>query len=147
MNGSRNLLIQIIPNKKNTKITTRRKIKNGSKLPPSNWLSRFRGSAWTWTDSRKAFYLHQFSKTQPDLNYRNEALVNEMRETMRFWLRKGVSGFRCDAVPFLFETQTNSNGLYDDEPLSGECSDDPEAHCRLKHTETMDLDETCDRIY
>lgn len=58
-----------------------------------------------------------------------------------------MSGFRCDAVPFLFETQTNSNGLYDDEPLSGECRDDPEARCRLKHTKTMDLDETYDMIY
>lgn len=120
---------------------------NGTRVPPSNWLSLFRRSAWTWVESRKAFYLHQFLEEQPDLNYRNDALVNEMKETMRFWLRKGVNGFRLDAVPFLFEAQKNADGVYDDEPLSGECGDDLEAYCRLKHTKTMDLDETYDMIY
>lgn len=95
-------------------------------MPPSNWLSIFRGSAWTWVESRKAFYLHQFLAEQPDLNYRNNALVEEMKDILRFWLRKGVSGYRCDAVPFLFEIEENADGSFDNEPLSGECSDDPE---------------------
>lgn len=120
---------------------------NGTRVPPSNWLSIFRRSAWTWVGSRKAYYYHQFLEEQPDLNYRSAALVNEMKEIMRFWLRKGVSGFRCDAVPFLFETEQNADGFYDDEPLSGECQDDPDAYCYLTHTKTMDLDETFDMIY
>lgn len=49
-----------------------------------------------------------------------------MKEILRYWLRKGVSGFRCDAVPYLFEVEKNSDGLYDDEPLSGDCQNDPE---------------------
>lgn len=70
-----------------------------------------------------------------------------MKEILRFWLRKGVSGFRCDAVPYLFETPPNADGTYDDEPLSGDCDDDLDAYCRLKHTKTQDLDETYDMIY
>lgn len=120
---------------------------NGTRLPPSNWLSIFRGSAWTWVESRGAFYLHQFLAEQPDLNYRNQKLVNEMKDILKFWLDKGVAGFRCDAVPYLFEVEVNSNGLYDDEPLSGQCTDDKDAHCYLKHPKTSDLDETVDMIY
>lgn len=51
-----------------------------------------------------------------------------MKEVLRFWLRKGASGFRCDAVPFLFEVKENADGVYDDEPLSGDCVDDPEVN-------------------
>lgn len=47
--------------------------------PPSNWLSIFRGSAWEWNDQRKEFYFHQFLKKQPDLNYRNPKVVEEMK--------------------------------------------------------------------
>lgn len=50
-----------------------------------------------------------------------------MKDVLRFWLRKGVGGFRCDTVPMLYEVDVNDDGVYDDEPLSGECSDDPEA--------------------
>lgn len=117
-------------------------LENGKRVPPSNWLSIFRGSAWEWVESRKAYYYHNFLAEQPDLNYRNEEVVNEIKEIIRFWLRKGVSGFRCDAVPYLFESKENADGLYNDEPLSGDCEDDPDDYCRLKHTETQDLDET-----
>lgn len=121
-------------------------LENGTRIPPSNWISIFRRSAWTWVESRQAYYLHQFLEQQPDLNYRSTNLVSELKETMRFWLRKGVSGFRCDAVPYLFEA-TNADGSFDDEPLSGDCVDDLDAYCRLTHTKTMDQDETFDMIY
>lgn len=99
---------------------------NGKNLPPSNWLSIFRGSAWEWVDDLEAFYLHQFLESQPDLNFRNAALVDEMKEILRFWLRKGVDGFRIDAVPFIFEGAETTDGYYEDEPRSGECNDDPD---------------------
>lgn len=70
----------------------------GQNLPPNNWVSVFYGSAWTWSDKRKQFYLHQFTKQQPDLNYRHPAVGDRMKDVLRFWLAKGVAGFRCDAV-------------------------------------------------
>lgn len=54
------------------------------RLPPSNWLSIFRGSAWEWNDKRKEFYFHQFLKKQPDLNYRNPKVVEEMKVIFSF---------------------------------------------------------------
>lgn len=114
---------------------------NGTRVPPNNWLSIFRGSAWTWSDTRKAYYYHQFLAEQPDLNYRNPALVESMKSILRLWLDRGVQGFRIDAVPYLFEVESNL-----DEPLSGNCND-PEDHCYLKHIYTSDVDETFQMIY
>lgn len=122
-------------------------LENGTRAPPSNWLSIFRGSAWEWVEKRQAYYLHQYLAEQPDLNYRDPGVMEEMKEVLRFWLRKGVSGFRCDTVMTLVESDVNAEGLYDDEPLSGECVDDPEASCHLKHIKTQDQNETYDLIY
>jgi alpha-glucosidase len=61
-------------------------------------VSVFHGSAWTWSEKRQQYYFHQFTKQQPDLNYRNPAVLERMKEVLRFWLAKGVYGFRCDAV-------------------------------------------------
>lgn len=120
---------------------------NGTRSPPSNWLSIFRFSAWTWVEERQEYYFHQFLKEQPDLNYRNPKVVEAMKNVLRFWMDRGVSGFRCDAVLALFETEVNkTSGRYDDEPLSGDC-DDPQSHCYLKHIYTAHLDETYDMIY
>lgn len=124
-----------------------RLLENGTRVPPSNWLSIFRGSAWTWVDNVQAYFLHQFLSEQPDLNFRNQEVVEEMKEILRFWLREGVDGFRVDAIPHLVESDTNEDGFYDDEPPSGECQDDPLASCYLKHTETKDLQETFDQVY
>lgn len=70
----------------------------GQNLPPNNWVSVFYGSAWTWSDKRQQYYFHQFTRQQPDLNYRNPVVLQKMEDVLRFWLAKGVSGFRCDAV-------------------------------------------------
>ncbi|XP_037034887.1 maltase A1-like [Bradysia coprophila] len=122
-------------------------LENGTRVPPNNWLSVFRGSAWEWVETMQAYYLHQFLEVQPDLNYRNPNVVEEMADVIRFWLRKGVSGFRVDAVPFIFEAEPDTDGNYADEPPSGKCLDDPLVFFYLNHTQTEDLDETYDVIY
>lgn len=109
--------------------------------PPNNWNEAFRGSAWKWSTIRKQYYLHQFHYKQPDLNYRNPVVVEEMKNVLRFWLGKGVDGFRVDAVPWLFEDPN-----FRDEPLSGN-SDDPLRPEYLNHIYTQDLPETVDMVY
>ena len=71
--------------------------------PPNNWLSEFGGSGWQYDSSTKQYYYHTFLSTQPDLNWRNPAVRNAMHEVMRFWLRRGVDGFRVDAVWYLMK--------------------------------------------
>jgi len=66
--------------------------------PPNNWLSRFGGPAWTFDQKTGQYYLHQFVKQQPELNYRHPAVLPAMLDNMRFWLDKGVDGFRVDVI-------------------------------------------------
>lgn len=66
--------------------------------PPNNWLSVFGGSAWEWDDKTKQYYYHAFLKEQPDLNWRNPQVQEAMFNVMRFWLDKGVDGFRVDVM-------------------------------------------------
>ncbi|MCX7300896.1 MAG: alpha-amylase family glycosyl hydrolase [Rhodobacterales bacterium] len=68
--------------------------------PPTNWLSVFGGSAWAWDTRRKQYYLHNFLIEQPDLNFHNPDVVDTLLGTMRFWLERGVDGFRLDTVNF-----------------------------------------------
>ncbi|XP_078035692.1 alpha-glucosidase [Augochlora pura] len=95
-----------------------RKLENGTRAPPNNWISIFGGSAWTWRSERNAYYYHQYTKEQPDLNYFNEKLVQEIKDTLKFWLDKGIDGIRVDAAARLCENQT-----FADEPLSGLTND------------------------
>jgi alpha-glucosidase len=71
--------------------------------PPNNWLSIFGHSAWEWDPTRQQYYYHAFYKQQPDLNWRNQQVRNAMYDMIRGWMRRGVAGFRLDAVPQLFE--------------------------------------------
>ncbi|MFL5787613.1 MAG: alpha-amylase family glycosyl hydrolase [Flavisolibacter sp.] len=66
--------------------------------PPNNWLSVFGGSAWEWDKATGQYYYHAFLKEQPDLNWRNPEVQNAMFNVMRFWLDKGVDGFRIDVM-------------------------------------------------
>lgn len=75
----------------------------GDRRPPNNWVAVFNGPAWHWHAVRGQWYFHQFTRAQPDLNLRNAAVVSELEAVMVFWLRRGVAGFRVDAVSFLFE--------------------------------------------
>ena len=66
--------------------------------PPNNWISDFGGSAWTWDDVTGQYYLHAFLKEQPDLNWRNPNLRAAMMDVLRFWMDRGVDGFRIDVL-------------------------------------------------
>jgi alpha-glucosidase len=65
---------------------------------PNNWLSVFGGSAWQWDEKTRQYYYHAFLKEQPDLNWRNPEVQKAMFDIMRFWLDKGVDGFRVDVM-------------------------------------------------
>ena len=71
--------------------------------PPNNWLSLFGGSAWQFDPTTKQYYYHMFYAQQPDLNWRNPAVEKAMFDVTRWWYKRGVSGFRLDAVDTLFE--------------------------------------------
>jgi alpha-glucosidase len=70
---------------------------------PNNWMSHFGGSAWQWDEHTQQFYLHSFLKEQPDLNWRNPAVRSAIYDAMRFWLDKGVDGFRMDVLWLLIK--------------------------------------------
>ena len=69
--------------------------------PPSNWVSFFGGSAWEYDPATEEYYLHLFSKKQPDLNWENPKVREEIYDAMHFWFRKGIDGFRVDVLPFI----------------------------------------------
>jgi alpha-glucosidase len=71
--------------------------------PPNNWLSAFGGSAWEYDAHTEQYYYHAFLREQPDLNWRHPAVVEEMLNVLRFWLERGVDGFRVDVLWHLIE--------------------------------------------
>lgn len=75
------------------------------KKAPNNWISNTIGSAWQYDPSTDMYYYAMFAKMQPDLNYRNPAVKQEMFDTLRFWLRKGVDGFRLDMISSIYEEE------------------------------------------
>ena len=68
---------------------------------PTNWRSIFGGSAWTWCEARQQYYLHTFLKEQPDLNWENPDMRNALYDAALYWVKKGVGGFRMDAVTYI----------------------------------------------
>lgn len=82
--------------------------------PPSNWQSVFGGPAWTWDARRHQYYMHNFLKEQPQLNVRNPEVQQALLDAMRFWLDRGVDGFRLDALNFAMHDPQ----LTDNPPLS-----------------------------
>src|SRR5512132_3863140 len=71
--------------------------------PPNNWLSNFGGPAWTFDAGSGQYYAHTFLKEQPDLNWRHPDVRAAMYDVMRFWLRRGVDGFRVDVIYHLIK--------------------------------------------
>ncbi len=110
----------------------------GQVVPPNNWTSAFGGSAWTWAPARQQFYYHMFYAGQPDLNWRNPDVDKAMFAVMRFWLDRGVAGFRLDAVPALFEDARLRNNPDPKNVLApGYTWDLSEVHDVLRRMRTM----------
>ena len=82
-------------------------------------------SNWAWEPVTRQYYWHRFYSSQPDLNYDNPEVREEMKNVMRFWLKKGLDGFRCDAVPYLFEREET------------DCENLPETHAYFKELRKM----------
>ncbi len=70
--------------------------------PPNNWLASFGGPSWTWGPRRRQYYLHNFLPEQPDLNYWNPEVSDAILDIARYWLDRGVDGFRLDVINYLF---------------------------------------------
>jgi alpha-glucosidase len=75
----------------------------GQRRLPNNWLSVFGGSAWEWDEATGQYYLHSFLKEQPDLNWRNPEVKAAMFDVVRFWLERGVDGFRLDVAHYIMK--------------------------------------------
>ena len=79
---------------------------DGERMPPNNWEAAFGGSVWEWDERRQEYYLHLFAKEQPDLNWEKEDVRKEVLGMMRWWLEKGVDGFRMDVINFISKDQS-----------------------------------------
>jgi alpha-glucosidase len=88
--------------------------------PPNNWLSIFGGSAWAWDGRREQYYLHNFLTSQPDLNFHHMPVQEALLDVVRFWLKRGVDGFRLDTINFY----VHDKYLRDNPPLPPELRND-----------------------
>mgnify|MGYP006278761331 CR=1 FL=1 len=100
--------------------------------PPTNWKSCFGGSAWTYDERADAYYLHLFDPTQPDLNWANPDVRAAVYEVMRFWLEKGVDGFRMDVIPFISKRPFEDDPRAAGDDLFGFYADGPRVHDYLQ---------------
>jgi alpha-glucosidase len=109
--------------------------------PPNNWLSDFGGSAWQFDETTGQYYYHAFLAAQPDLNWRNPEVRRAMYDVMRFWLRRGVDGFRVDVIWHLVK-----DAYLRDNPPNPEWREGRPPHERVIPLYTTDLPETHDVI-
>lgn len=111
--------------------------------PPNNWQSDFGGSAWTWDPKTRQFYYHKFYAQQPDLNWNNPKVHEAFKQIIGFWLKKGVAGFRFDAITTLFEDPQMRDELpaldKNGNPIKG-----PDGQIELQDTRTNNLPEVHD---
>ena len=78
--------------------------KRGRKRLPNNWTGFFMDNTWKYDEKSGEYYLHLFDKKQPDLNYKNPKVIEEVKNILRFWLDKGAAGFRCDVINIIYKT-------------------------------------------
>jgi oligo-1,6-glucosidase len=115
---------------------------DGTRMPPNNWRSFFSGPAWTWDEETQEYYLHLFATQQPDLNWENPATRQAIYDSaMRFWLDKGVDGFRVDTVNMYSKgTELPDAPIIDDgifeQPASGLFCNGPRMHEFLREMNT-----------
>jgi len=83
------------------------------RLPPNNWRSIFGEPAWEWCEERQQYYLHTFARQQPDLNWENPEVRQALYDIANFWIKKGVGGFRIDAIPYIKKPADFANGKPD----------------------------------
>jgi alpha-glucosidase len=122
---------------------------------PNNWLSEFGGSAWEFDTNTRQYYYHTFLSAQPDLNWRNPAVHHAIHDVMRFWLQRGVDGFRVDAVWYLIKDDRfrdnppnldyRTGGLPRDALIPLHTADLPEVHDAIAGMRRV-LDEFPDRV-
>jgi alpha-glucosidase len=123
--------------------------------PPNNWLSEFGGSAWAFDEVSGQYYYHAFLSSQPDLNWRNAQVRSAMHEVMRFWLKRGVDGFRVDVIWHLIkddqfrDNPTNTDFREGDSPyrrsLPLYSTDRPEVHDLIRELRSV-IDEFPERL-
>ncbi|MCK8784948.1 alpha-amylase family glycosyl hydrolase [Roseomonas sp. NAR14] len=109
--------------------------------PPNNWLSHFGGGAWAWDQATGQYYLHSFLKEQPDLNWRNPEVRRAMYGALRFWLARGVDGFRVDVLWLLMK-----DALFRDNPPNPAWKPGDREHDRLLPLHDADQPETLDLV-
>jgi alpha-glucosidase len=104
--------------------------------PPNNWLSEFAGGAWTFDEGTGQYYYHAFLPSQPDLNWRNADVRSAMHDVMRFWLRKGIDGFRVDVLWHLVK-----DDQFRDNPINPDFTPGQPPHWQLLPLYTTDRPE------
>ncbi|WP_187262968.1 alpha-amylase family glycosyl hydrolase [Pontibacter beigongshangensis] len=109
--------------------------------PPNNWLAMFGGSAWEWDEKTEQFYYHAFLKEQPDLNWRNPEVQEAVLEEMRFWLDKGVDGFRVDVMWHLIKDE-----YFRDNPDNPDYKEEQPTYNQLQPVYSTDQPEVHDII-
>ncbi len=127
---------------------------DGKPIPPNNWQSVFGHSAWEWDAPTKQFYYHRFYVQQPDLNWRNPAVEEAMFGVLRFWLDRGVAGFRLDAITALFEDPQMRDdpaaggvNAYGDPNLTSRYTDNlPEVHGVIERMRQLVASYSGDRV-
>jgi alpha-glucosidase len=124
--------------------------------PPNNWQTYFAtGSAWEWDEATGQYYLHLFTKEQPDLNWRNPEVVRTMLDVLRWWLDRGVDGFRVDVIALLIkDANFTDEVVMPQDEAAGEMEllrshtkteDQPEVHGIIRQFRTL-VDEYGDRV-
>ena len=123
--------------------------------PPNNWLAAFGGAAWEWDESTGQYYYHAFLKEQPDLNWRNPEVQKAMLDVLRFWLERGVDGFRVDVMWHMIKDENFTDNPLNpdwqihmstyDQLLPVNSTDPPEVHGIVKMMRHL-LDEFDERM-
>ena len=101
--------------------------------PPNNWLSNFGGSAWEYDPKTEQYYYHAFLRQQPDLNWRNPQVIEAMLNVLRFWLERGVDGFRVDVLWHLIKDEQ-----FRDNPVNPDWREGADPYQRLLELQTTD---------